>query len=186
MKYQTLCLQCQTQARDTGVLPVTFVTIIIITIVVDNITITITINNIIIINADGNFQVNWKLVVSLGKMAKWTSLSTLINITLNDYHYHHNFWWHHQYKRHVSGSQMAAPLAAQNVMAKPGLITSLHDRRWRLWKGGTEYMLKYMYLIMYEYISLCRGPSIHTDKMDTCGLNFTVRGDIWKWGLGTT
>ena len=70
MKYQTLCLQCQTQARDTGVLPVTFVTIIIITIVVDNITITITINNIIIIIADGNFQVNWKLVVSLGKMAK--------------------------------------------------------------------------------------------------------------------
>ena len=70
MTYQTLCLQCQTQARDTGVLPVTFVTIIIITIVVDNITITITINNIIIINADGNFQVNWKLVVSLGKMAK--------------------------------------------------------------------------------------------------------------------
>ena len=74
MKYQTLCLQCQTQARDTGVLPVTFVTIIIITIVVNNINITIiitiTINNIIIINADGNFQVNWKLVVSLGKMAK--------------------------------------------------------------------------------------------------------------------
>lgn len=57
VKYQTLCLQCQTQARDTGVLPV-----------------------------------NWKLVVSLGKMAK-----------------------------HVSGSQMAAPLAAQNVMAKPGV-----------------------------------------------------------------
>ena len=23
--------------------------------------------------------------------------------------------------------------------------------------------------------SVCRGPSIHTDKMDTCGLNYTVR-----------
>ena len=26
-----------------------------------------------------------------------------------------------------------------------------------------------------KILSLCRGPSIHTDKMDTCGLNYTVR-----------
>ena len=40
--------------------------------------------------------------------------------------HHHNVLWQviidHQCERPVSGSQMVAPLVAQNVMAKPGLI----------------------------------------------------------------
>ena len=45
--------------------------------------------------------------------------------------HHHNVLWQviidHQCERPVSGSQMVAPLVAQNVTAKPGLIADDGD-----------------------------------------------------------
>ena len=64
-------------------------------------------------------------------------------------------------QRPVSGSQMVAPLVAQNVTAQPGIP-----------EGKT--VIKIGTSIKSDSVQY-RGPSIHTDKMDTCGLNYTVR-----------
>ena len=71
---------------------------------------------------------------------------------------------HHKSQRPVSGSQMVAPLVAQNVTAQPGLFKCSCKMIWwsRLVPEKRDNV---------QY----RGPSIHTDKMDTCGLNYTVR-----------
>ena len=87
-------------------------------------------------------------------------------------------------QRPVSGSQMVAPLVAQNVTAQPGLFNYWNWMCWTLLKflnkyscGGNcdnDLVIKIGTSIKSDSVQY-RGPSIHTDKMDTCGLNYTVR-----------